>query len=129
MVEHLSLPLRVTPSGRMAGNEQDSARDIAESLALLFATRPGERRSVPGYGSPELLFATRPQVDGLVAAATDWEERADPMTLSLTVSSAVAEVLATRQRRRSDNQDPDTSAPGALGEAVDLVSYLITEEI
>lgn len=77
MVQHLALPLRVTDSGRLAAVDQDSPTEIAQSVALLLSTAPGERRSVPEYGLVELLAAGYTP-DDLADAIAEWETRADP---------------------------------------------------
>lgn len=81
MAQVLALPLRVNPaSGSMVTLTQDSEAEVAQSLALLLSTRPGERRSVPDYGIPDPVFGgVRPQ--DVVAAAQEWEERADPLVV------------------------------------------------
>jgi hypothetical protein len=81
----IALPLRVTASGALATFVQDSPREIAQSVALLLATRPGERRSVPDYGTPDPLFGGI-DVEDIHAAVEEWEKRADP---------ALVEVVAT----------------------------------
>jgi phage baseplate assembly protein W len=53
----LSLPLAVVRSGRMATVPADSPQALAQSVALLLDTRPGERRSVKEYGLPNGLFS------------------------------------------------------------------------
>jgi phage baseplate assembly protein W len=75
MARTLTLPLRVT-GARMASIEQGHPAEIAQSLGLLLATRPGERRSSPDYGYPDPTFVgVNP--DLLRAVADEWEPRAD----------------------------------------------------
>jgi len=78
---HLALPLRLTSSGRFATVAQDSADDVAQSLGVLFSTRPGERTAVPDYGTadPQPLG---PDVASLRAAAAVWEPRGTDLILS-----------------------------------------------
>lgn len=80
MPRHLALPLVVADSGAFASLEQDTIEEIAGSVALLLATRPGERRSVPDYGAPDPRFAGVNTSD-VADALSEWEERADPALL------------------------------------------------
>jgi hypothetical protein len=71
---HLSLPLHVTASGRMVTLPQDSPQALAQRVALLFDTRPGERRSVKEYGTPGGLFSqSGADPQQLRAVAEQWE--------------------------------------------------------
>lgn len=81
----LSLPLRVAADGALAAVEQDSPAEVAQSVALLLATRPGERRSVPDYGTDDPTF-TGLDVDEIHAAIEQWEDRADPATIQLVIT-------------------------------------------
>ena len=76
MSQHLALPIAVTGTGRLATVVQDSEADIAQSVALLVDTRPGERRATPDYGVPDPLFGG---VDSpaIVEAVLQFEDRAD----------------------------------------------------
>lgn len=77
MATHLALPLAVTSTGRLAALDQDSPLEVAQSVALLLATRPGERRAVPEYGALDMVaVGIDPEV--IAAAIADWEPRADP---------------------------------------------------
>lgn len=64
----------------MATVAADSAKDIANSVGVLVATRIGERLSVPYYGTPDPVFVG---VDSgaVTAAVAQWEERANPNDL------------------------------------------------
>lgn len=88
MTRHLALPIRVGATGALASVVQDSPADIAQSLGLLVLTRPGERASVPGYGSQDPLFGG---VDtGAVAdAAAEWEDRATPSDVERVIAGVV----------------------------------------
>lgn len=86
---HLALPLAVTPAGRLAALEQDSRVEVGQSLGLLIATPPGDRRSVPDYGVPDPVFGGL-SPDDIRAAAREFEDRADPMTID-DVSTSVRE--------------------------------------
>lgn len=84
MPQHLRLPLAVGPTGRLATVAADDVEDVAQSLAVLAATRVGERLSVPEYGSPAQLFGQAPSVDDLRGAAARWEPRAAPYAIEIT---------------------------------------------
>lgn len=84
MIQHLALPLVVTDSGALGSLMQDSVEEIAGSVALLLATRPGERRSVPEYGVPDARFGGV-NTSAVADALSDWEERADPALLDQIV--------------------------------------------
>lgn len=94
MAKHLSLPLRVSTSGALASNEQDSPADLNESLRLLLATRIGERTSVPGYGTPDPLFGGV-DVEAIADAAAEWEDRADPVTVRTAIAGAYTKVTVS----------------------------------
>lgn len=77
MARTLRLPLQVGASGAMQTLEHGSPGEVAQSVALLLATRPGERRSVPGYGLADQLGAgVNPTA--LLAVVAEWEPRAAP---------------------------------------------------
>ena len=78
MAQHLALPIAVTGSGRLATVEQDSEADLAQCVALLVDTRPGERRAEPGYGVPDPLFGGVDLAE-ITQAIVTWEDRADLM--------------------------------------------------
>jgi predicted component of type VI protein secretion system len=97
MALRLAFPLRVTTTGGLATLVQDSPREVAQSVALLLATRPGERRSVPDYGTPDPLFGGI-DIEDITAAVEEWEERADP---------ALVEVVATGMEEYATVQPAD----------------------
>lgn len=82
---HLSLPLQVAADGALVAVEQDSPAEIAQSVALLLSTRPGERRSVPDYGTEDPRGAGL-DADELNAAVAEWEDRADPVTVEMVAT-------------------------------------------
>jgi phage baseplate assembly protein W len=92
VTRHLAAPLRLSDAGSLVTLPQDSPQEIAQSVALLVATRPGERRSEPAYGSPAALFAGRaaaldlPAAQLLLGALSTWEPRADPAALDITMT-------------------------------------------
>lgn len=71
-----AFPLHIA-GGRVATVAQDSEADIAQSVALLLTTRPGERRSNPGYGLPDPVFGGV-DLDEVTDVIAEWEPRADP---------------------------------------------------
>lgn len=82
---HLALPVTVAADGALMSLTQDSPAEVAQSVGLLLATRPGERRSVPGYGLPDPLFAGV-DLDEVAAVIEEWEDRADPATVDLVTA-------------------------------------------
>ncbi|MDI6911488.1 GPW/gp25 family protein [Nocardioides sp.] len=91
MPKHLALPLRVSGSGALSALEQDSDREITQSVALLLDTRPGERRSVPGYGLSDPL-GSGVSHDVIADAVTEWEDRAESVFVE-----QLAETLVDQQ--------------------------------
>lgn len=74
-MRHLAFPIRVNSNGSLATLEQDSDTEIAQSVRLLLATHPGERRSVPDYGLPDPVF-TGVDVADIAHVIYEWEDRA-----------------------------------------------------
>lgn len=89
----LALPLQLNADGTLATLEQGSPAEIAQSVALLLSTRPGERRSVEDYGTEDPLFSGL-SIEDVNAAVETWEERAAPATVELVAAglSEYAEV-------------------------------------
>lgn len=85
MARRLALPLQLATSGTFVTVAQDSPADISQSVGLLLATRPGERRSVPGYGLPDPLFSGL-DPDLVAAVIEEWEDRADPAGIELVAT-------------------------------------------
>lgn len=104
MPQHLTLPIAVTGSGRLATVEQDSEADVAQSVALLIETRPGERRAEPGYGVPDPLFGGI-DVAQVTEAILNWEDRAD-----LVFAEAVARGVLDTVQVYGDSTGPATVA-------------------
>lgn len=52
----LSFPFRLLANGAAAAVEQTSDAGMAEKIAQLILTRPGERELVPGFGVPDPVF-------------------------------------------------------------------------
>jgi phage baseplate assembly protein W len=88
MVQRLALPLMVAPGGHLASLEQDSPEEIAQSVALVIATRPGERRSVADYGMEDPVFGGLDIAD-MVAVVAEWEPRADPAQAEMLLDQIV----------------------------------------
>lgn len=77
MARVLALPLTVTVGGAMSTITQDHPAEIAQSVALLLDTRPGERRTLPDYGLPDQLFAGGLDEALVAEVIAEWEPRAD----------------------------------------------------
>lgn len=88
MVLRLALPLQLTPGAGLASLTQDSPAEVAQSVALLLATRPGDRRSVPGYGLADPVFVGL-DVGEVVTTIATWEDRADPAYAELVADDLV----------------------------------------
>lgn len=101
MPQHLALPIAVTGSGRLATVEQDTEADLAQSVALLVDTRPGERRAEPGYGVPDPLFGGVDLAEVTQAIVT-WEDRAD-----LIFAEDVARGVIDSVQIHGDTTGPD----------------------
>jgi phage baseplate assembly protein W len=86
MAQHLALPLAVTSRGSLAALEQDSPAEVAQSVALLLSTEPGERRSVPDYGY-ESPIGQGIDVDEIASVIEEWEPRADPARVEVTLDT------------------------------------------
>lgn len=86
MARHLAFPIALGADGRLATLEQDSPAEVAQSVALLLATQPGERAAVPDYGYPSPLGrgVDAAEVAELVG---EWEDRADPALVEVTLTS------------------------------------------
>lgn len=110
----LALPLTVT-GGVVASIAQGSPVEIAQSVALLIDTRPGERRSVPGYGCEDLLGRLEFDPEVIAAAVLSWEPRADPADLSIAATTDGTYTVTVRPSDPSaDLTDPtDSTAQGA----------------
>lgn len=71
----LAYPLRLTSTGALATNEQESDADIGSGLLLAMAWTQGERRRSPSYGRPPIEF-TRADPGMLATALGQSEPRA-----------------------------------------------------
>ncbi len=83
-MHHLALPLRVSTTGALVSLADGSPAEVGQSVAVLLATRVGERRSEPGYGAADPL-GYRPARAAVVdtAAVARWEPRATPDLVDL----------------------------------------------
>lgn len=104
MPAHLALPIGVAPNGALTNLPQDSPAEIAQSVALLISTRPGERRSVPDYGVEDPLGGGVDAVD-LAETIAEWEERADPALVEATAQQAVEQYVVVHPA----DPDPTTT--------------------
>lgn len=52
----LSFPMRIQANGRLATVEQNSDDHLAEELAIICLSRPGERELVPEFGIDDPAF-------------------------------------------------------------------------
>lgn len=77
MARVLSLPLAVTAGGMMSTITQDHPAEIAQSVALLLDTIPGDRRTLPDYGLPDQLFGLGLDEALIAEVVAEWEPRAD----------------------------------------------------
>lgn len=95
---HLSFPITVGPTGRLLSLGDDSPRAVAQSVALLLATRPGERRSVPEYGLTDPLFTPHGADEAAIAqAVADWEPRATPADIAVA-HAGIAQTVTVHPR-------------------------------
>lgn len=97
---HLALPLRVSASGSLATQRVGSPAEVGQSVALLLATRVGERRSEPEYGSGDALFGPLGSDRLDEAAIETWEPRAveelgDDQVLEVLEGTDAAEEVPT----------------------------------
>lgn len=82
---HIRLPFRVGRGGAVEVIEQDTAAEIAQSIAVLARTNRGERAGVPDYGIVNPTFLTSPSavLESLRQQIEAWEPRA---TIDMTSS-------------------------------------------
>lgn len=101
------LPLTVA-GGRFVTVDQASDVDVAQSVALLVATRAGERRSVPGYGLDDPLFASRGLREAEIRDAIDeWEPRAEVTGVEISTGPNGATEAVTVWTRPYDDEEYD----------------------
>lgn len=88
MTAHLALPLRVATGGALAAYAVGSPAEVGQSAGLLLATRVGERRSEPAYGSTDGgLFGPLPAAGLDAGAVIRWEPRATDAVLDVTLTA------------------------------------------
>lgn len=106
MPSTLRMPLAVSPGRGLLTLEQGGNEDIAQSVALLLSTLPGDRRSVPEYGLPNPL-GSGVEVDELVEVINEWEDRADP-----TYVEELADGIVQQLRAYPGSDSPVGGVPG-----------------
>jgi phage baseplate assembly protein W len=102
----LTLPLQQAGDGGMRTVPVDSPAELEQAVLLLLETRPGERRAVKRYGTPDPRFGGLDRA-AVLAAVEEWEPRADPLTLEVTVDGASQYVLV-----RLGDSDADLANAG-----------------
>ncbi len=75
MTQHLAVPLSLTPGGCLATVAEDSVEEIAQSVAVILRTEPGDRLTEPELGLADPAFADLPP-QALLSAIERWEPRA-----------------------------------------------------
>jgi phage baseplate assembly protein W len=95
MVNRLKIPFQIATSGALVCLPQDSEAEIAQSVALLLATPPGDRRSEPDYGLTDPLGRGLDATE-VETAVAEWEDRADPATIE-AVLDQVSDGLVNQQ--------------------------------
>lgn len=104
----LQLPITIDDTGRLATHVHDSEADINQSVGLLLATRPGERRSVPDYGLPDPLFTLAGLRESQVRdVVEEWEERADITAIDELAAAAADDVTVWTAPRSADTDQTE----------------------
>ncbi len=75
MSQTLALPLTVAASGSLAVLAQDSAAEVAQSVAGLLSTTVGERAALPAYGITDPLGAVEVDEAEIAQAIATWDDR------------------------------------------------------
>lgn len=83
MVALLSHPFRLAPGGHVATVDSASSQYVAEQLAMLSLTRPGERPLVPDLGLADPVFTG--------FDATTLQEQADAFAPPCRIDSVIIE--------------------------------------
>jgi phage baseplate assembly protein W len=112
MPQHLALPIKVTAAGRLASVEQDSVEDIAQSVALLVDTRPGDRRSVEDYGIPDPVFGGV-DADEVAELILEWEDRADQSVVEQVAAGVVDQAQVHADTSGASDIEVDTTTDDA----------------
>lgn len=88
MAQHLAFPITVAADGKLAALDQDSPAEVAQSVALLLSTEPGERAAEPeyGYASPLGRGIDPDEIADLIG---EHEDRADPALVEVTLNTLV----------------------------------------
>lgn len=87
MARTLTLPLAIGTDGSFKTVTHGHPAEIAQSLALLVDTQPGERRCNPDYGMADPVFSGA-SAELIEAAAAEWEPRADPALIDVVSNGA-----------------------------------------
>lgn len=89
----LRLPLALAPSGALMTLAQDSAADVAQSVALLLSTPRGQRSAIPDYGLVDPIGELDVDEAEIAHAISEWDDR-----VSAVAIETIASVLATGER-------------------------------
>lgn len=101
----LKLPIVIDDQHRLGTHVPDSADDIAQSVGLLLATRPGDRLSVPDYGLPDAMFALAGLREAQIRdAVEEWEPRADITSIDDLDNGAIEDVTVWTQPREAESE-------------------------
>lgn len=76
-IPHLAVPFALDGRGHARTVEQDTVTEVGQCVAVLLATRPGDRLVVPGYGIDDRTFDTADGIDdeSIADAVAEWEPR------------------------------------------------------
>lgn len=101
MAEMLAWPVRVE-AGRLATVPYGSVDEQSQHVAVLLATRPGERVAVPGYGTPDPVGVRAYDAEAVLAAAARWCPHAEVVSLDAALDAVDTRRLdvAVAVRRR-----------------------------
>lgn len=97
-VPHIAYPVRFV-AGQIVTVDQDSVDEVLQAVRSVLAYRPGQRTSVPDFGTPDQAFVEGGADLAVIREAIErWEPRAlarleaDPSSLDDLVSRVVVEV-------------------------------------
>ncbi len=106
MAKNLLLPLRVAANGTLGSVEHGSEPEVSQSVALLVATRVGERRSVPDYGLDDPVFGGV-DADEIVDTVSAWEGRADPAFVEHLAESLINQTVGLYPAEQTEQQEAE----------------------
>lgn len=76
MVPHFQFPFSIL-GGHVQVTEQDTQDEIDDCVLVLLLTPVNSREVLPGYGTPETLFAQQPlPIAQILSQVRQWESRA-----------------------------------------------------